>query len=319
MAGPASLSLDLDNQWSYLKNYGVGSWQSFPSYLDCLVPRVVEFFDRLDVKITVFVVGQDAALEKNHAALRSIAEAGHEIANHSFGHEQWLEHYTQEELDREFAMADEAIERATGQRPVGFRGPGFSMSKQVLQTLARRGYRYDATVFPNLLDPVIRLFFFALTKLPAEEKRKRHFGTLADAFRPMRPFRWALGAESLIEVPVTTLPLFRVPMHFSYLIYLASYSWAAARAYFAASIRLCRLTGVQPSLLLHPPEFLDGNDVAELAFYPGMKVPVGDKLAFLEWAIRYVERDFRMVTVEQHARDAEVSRDVPSLRFKTAG
>ena len=35
----ASLSLDLDNKWSYLKTHGDPGWESFPSYLGILVPR----------------------------------------------------------------------------------------------------------------------------------------------------------------------------------------------------------------------------------------------------------------------------------------
>ena len=37
----ASLSLDLDNLWSYLKVHGDPSWEGFPSYLDLVVPRVL--------------------------------------------------------------------------------------------------------------------------------------------------------------------------------------------------------------------------------------------------------------------------------------
>ena len=35
----ASFSLDLDNKWSYMKTHGDAGWESFPSYLDCIVPR----------------------------------------------------------------------------------------------------------------------------------------------------------------------------------------------------------------------------------------------------------------------------------------
>ena len=86
----ASLSLDLDNKWSYLKTHGDPGWESFPSYLDTLVPRVLQFLSQRNLKITFFVVGQDAALEKNHTALKAIAAAGHEIGNHSFSHEPWF-------------------------------------------------------------------------------------------------------------------------------------------------------------------------------------------------------------------------------------
>ena len=66
----ASLSLDLDNKWSYMKTNGDEGWESFPSYLDVVVPRFLDMLDELDLSITVFIVGQDAAMESNHAALR---------------------------------------------------------------------------------------------------------------------------------------------------------------------------------------------------------------------------------------------------------
>jgi len=87
MKNLASVSLDLDNQWSYMKTNGDAGWEDFPSYLDLVVPRILSFLKERDLKITFFVIGQDAALEKNREAITSIAEAGHEIANHSFNHE----------------------------------------------------------------------------------------------------------------------------------------------------------------------------------------------------------------------------------------
>src|SRR5579871_1159078 len=133
----ASLSLDLDNKWSYMKTHGDAGWESFPSYLDVVVPRFLEMLAAHRLTITVFVVGQDAALEKNHSALASISAAGHEIGNHSFHHEPWLHLYSEAELETEISSAEEHLERATGQRPVGFRGPGFSLSETTLQVLGR--------------------------------------------------------------------------------------------------------------------------------------------------------------------------------------
>ena len=122
----ASLSLDLDNQWSYMKTHGDPGWESFPSYFDVVVPRILELLAELNLTITFFVVGQDAALEKNHRVLQSIVEAGHEIGNHSYRHEVWLHLYSQEDLETELQDAQEAISGVTGHLPLGFRGPGFS-------------------------------------------------------------------------------------------------------------------------------------------------------------------------------------------------
>src|SRR5205823_8395836 len=107
----ASLSLDLDNKWSYLKTHGDRGWESFPSYLDTVVPRIVEMLRELELRVTVFVVGQDAALARNHAALALLGEAGHEIGNHSFQHEPWLSRYSDRQLDEELSSAERAIER----------------------------------------------------------------------------------------------------------------------------------------------------------------------------------------------------------------
>ncbi|MCC6452727.1 MAG: polysaccharide deacetylase family protein, partial [Acidobacteria bacterium] len=134
-----------------MKTHGDSGWETFPSYLDRVVPRALSFLEKYDQKITFFIVGQDAELEKNHAALRSIADAGHEIGNHSFHHEPWLHLYSKEQLVEEFERSEEAIENATGRRPKGFRGPGFSLSPTVLETLAERGYDFDCSTFPTYI------------------------------------------------------------------------------------------------------------------------------------------------------------------------
>ncbi len=120
----ASLSLDLDNLWSYMKTHGDPKWDSFPTYLDTVVPRFLTLLDEVGVKITVFVVGQDAALEENHRALRSIVEAGHEIGNHSFHHEPWLHLYSPDEIVAEFERAERAIETGDGRPDQGLSRPG---------------------------------------------------------------------------------------------------------------------------------------------------------------------------------------------------
>ena len=68
----ASLSLDLDNKWSYMKTHGDAGWETFPSYLDAIVPRALKFLNERDLNITFFIVGQDAALDKNREALAQI-------------------------------------------------------------------------------------------------------------------------------------------------------------------------------------------------------------------------------------------------------
>ncbi|GAC1492498.1 MAG: polysaccharide deacetylase family protein [Vulcanimicrobiaceae bacterium] len=306
----ASLSLDLDNEWAYLKTHGDPKWDVFPTYLDVVVPRFLRVLDDLDQRITVFIVGQDAALAKNRTALRSIATGGHEIGNHSFHHEPWLQHYTTEQIEAEIATATDAIADATGVRPVGFRGPGFTLSRGTLDALAARDYRYDCSTFPTYIGPLARAYYFMTSKLtPAErEQRKALFGSMTEGRRPLRQYAWDLGdpgARKLLEIPVTTFPVLKIPIHFSYVLYLATVAPPLAIAYFRAALLACRALRISPSLLLHPLDFMDGTDVATLAFFPAMAMPKERKLAVLKQALRAYRDLFEVVAVGEHATALE--------------
>lgn len=301
----ASLSLDLDNKWSYMKTHGDPGWDSYPSYLDLVVPRFLEVLRELDLKITVFIVGQDAVQEKNHAALASITEAGHEVGNHSFHHEPWLHLYTDEEIERELSSAEEIIEQITDSRPIGFRGPGYSFSSSVLRVLASRGYLYDASTFPTFLGPVARAYYFFKSRLSKEQKkeRKQLFGKISEGFRPLRPYSWKTPDGPILEIPVTTMPVFRIPMHLSYILYLAQYSQTLAKTYFRFALFLCRLRGISPSLLLHPLDFLGGDDEPDLSFFPAMQMTGTRKTRLVAEVLSIFSNQFRVVPMREHARE----------------
>lgn len=303
----ASLSLDLDNLWSYMKTHGDPGWERFPSYLDLVVPISLDLLAEFGLRITYFIVGQDAALPKNANALRTIAKAGHEIGNHSFKHEPWLHLYSPAEIDSELAKAETAIQEATGQRPYGFRGPGFSLSRATLDSLARRGYRYDASTFPTFLGPLARAYYFRKAKLSREERRRRKalFGRFSEGFRALNPYRWELGGARLLEIPVTTMPVLKVPFHLSYIVYLAAYSPRLAQAYFETALRLCRLFGVTPSLLLHPLDFIGKGEVPGLDFFPGMNMEGAAKRAIVREVLFRYTRRFNVVSVGEHAAQSE--------------
>ncbi len=299
----ASLSLDLDNQWSYMRTHGDAGWEAFPSYLDRVVPRALAILARHGLRITFFVVGQDAALAANRAPLAALAAAGHEIGNHSFHHLPWLHLYSEGEIEAELAQAEDAIAEATGFRPRGFRGPGFSLSAATLSVLARRGYRYDASTFPTFLGPLARAYYLLGTRLGRGERRQRQrlFGTWSEGLRPLAPYHWRLGERRLLEIPVTTLPGLRTPIHLSYLLYLGAFSPALARRYLALALALCRRSGFGPSLLLHPLDFLSAEEVPELAYFPAMRRPLAGKLEQLTGHLEAFAREFEVLSVGEHA------------------
>jgi hypothetical protein len=81
-----------------------------------------------------------------------------------------------------------------------------------------------------------------------------------------------------------------------------------AKTYFKSALRFCKLNGIEPSLLLHPLDFLGADDVAELAFFPGMSLPGGRKVALAEELLRWMGKKFQCVTMDQHAQHIQQRR-----------
>jgi peptidoglycan/xylan/chitin deacetylase (PgdA/CDA1 family) len=315
----ANLSLDLDNEWAYLKTHGDPIWESYPSYLNIVVPRILHSLAARKLLITVFVVGQDAALEYNQEALAQIANAGHEIGNHSLHHEPWLHLFSEQDLEQELAEAERHIQAATGQKPTGFRGPGYSQSSTMLRVLARRGYTYDASSLPSFIGPIARAYYFATGQFDAEQRERlnRLFGSWKDGLRPLKPYYWRFDGISLLEMPVTTFPIFRVPIHLSYVMYLAGFSTTLAQVYFNTALWMCRLLKVEPSILLHPLDFLGGEDVPRLRFFPSMKMTSEQKIAIVNRCLDSLIHLFDVRPVGEHAAIATTRTNLMEVKLSS--
>jgi peptidoglycan/xylan/chitin deacetylase (PgdA/CDA1 family) len=102
------------------------------------LPRILELLAGAEVRATFFVEGLNAELYPD--ALRSIADAGHEVAFHGWQHEQWSELSLDEERES-FERGVTALD-ALGLRPVGFRPPGGDLTPATLGLLREFGFEY---------------------------------------------------------------------------------------------------------------------------------------------------------------------------------
>ncbi len=306
----ASISLDLDNQWSYMKTHGDKGWETFPSYFDKFIPDFLQILESFNLKITFFVIGQDAALEKNRIFLKLIASSGHEIANHSFNHDPFIQLYNKDELNEEIVKAENAIVEATGIKPIGFRGPGFSWGKDLFEVLLNNGYAYDASTFPTFLGPLARKFYFASAKLTSEEKEKLKnlYGGFSEGFRSINPYFWKVNGRNIREIPVSTFPLLKFPVHLSYLLYLAKYSEKLMLFYLKSAIKLAKLTKTEMSFLLHPTDILGGDVVPELIFFPGMELSTSRKKEIFAKILRILNSNFTLVPMKDHAEKTKYNK-----------
>lgn len=300
----ASISLDLDNMWSYMKTHGDAGWEKFPSYFDIFIPHILDVLDQLNLKITFFIVGKDAALDKNRYALTLLIERGHEIGNHSLHHEPWLHLYPKDRIKREILEAEEKILYVTGQKPIGFRGPGFSWNSDLIETLADNSYLYDASTFPTYLGPLARAYYFWTSHLTAEEKNQRMalFGSFKEGMKPIKPYYWQVNSGArLLEIPVTTIPIIKTPFHLSYLMYLSRFSFKFMFLYLKTALALCRITQTEMSFLLHPLDLLGDDQVPELAYFPGMDLDTKRKSELFKKVIRTLSNHFTLVNMSTHA------------------
>jgi ring-1,2-phenylacetyl-CoA epoxidase subunit PaaD len=146
----ATLSLDLDDTWAYLRAHG-GDWEQAPSILGLVTDRCLALCDRLGLRMTVFVVGRDLEFRHGREAVRAFALQGHEVGSHSYLHRAELPDAAPEDISRDLRATNEAINGLLDVRPLGFRCPSFGSSPALRTALREEGFVYDASLLPTFI------------------------------------------------------------------------------------------------------------------------------------------------------------------------
>jgi len=97
---------------------------------------------------TFFIVGQIA--ESHPKLVRDLADAGHEIASHSWDHRR-VHLHTPDTFREDLRRSKAALEQAGGREVVGYRAPTFSITQATawaVDVLAEAGFKYDSSIFP---------------------------------------------------------------------------------------------------------------------------------------------------------------------------
>jgi polysaccharide deacetylase family protein (PEP-CTERM system associated) len=146
-----ALTVDVEDYFQVSAFDGVvprSHWDRFERRVVANTHRLLDLFDAAGVHATFFVLGWVS--EREPALVRAIADGGHEIGSHGYGHRLLYEQNARifaEDLRR----AKRSIEDASGRAVLGYRAPSFSItrgSQWALDVLAEQGYAYDASVFP---------------------------------------------------------------------------------------------------------------------------------------------------------------------------
>jgi polysaccharide deacetylase family protein (PEP-CTERM system associated) len=109
---------------------------------------LLKLLDKYDVKATFFILGKVA--EKIPEYIKLLHEAGHEIGSHGYSHTM-LNKLGKAGFEDEIKRSTVILRSVTGEQPLGFRAPSFSLDQSTawaLEILEKYGYCYDSSIFP---------------------------------------------------------------------------------------------------------------------------------------------------------------------------
>lgn len=163
-------------------------WSSRPSRLAGSIDSLLELLDRRSVRGTFFVLGW-VAVHRPEVVV-AIAEAGHEIASHGFGHER-VTSLDNAAFREDVRSSKHALEDLIGKQIFGYRAPSFSIvpgREWAFDVLVEEGYAYDSSLFPI---------------------RRRGYGYPGS---PRIPHFIKRPAGRIAEFPLATTSFFRYPV-----------------------------------------------------------------------------------------------------------
>ena len=190
------LSIDVEDYYhvsAFEKVSPPSSWTEFESRVAQNTDKILNIIATFDVKATFFVLGWVARFSPR--LVKKIAEMGHEIASHGYGHQR-VPTQTRQEFREDVRQSKSLLEDLIGKEVKGYRAPSYSICLNTLwafDELVEAGYSYDSSVFPIQHDfygiPDWPRFPFALQRIEGN---------------------WAPGCTQnlnceIIEVPISTL------------------------------------------------------------------------------------------------------------------
>jgi polysaccharide deacetylase family protein (PEP-CTERM system associated) len=181
-----AMTIDVEDYFHVSAFEGVvrpADWDSYDRRVAGNTRRLLEIFDRANIRATFFVLGWVA--DREPSLVRAIVASGHELASHGYGH-RLIYHQEPSAFRDDVRRAKVLLEQLAGVAIRGYRAPSFSVtprSRWALDVLLEEGYTYDASVFP------IRHDRYGMPGAP------RH------------PYLERTSAGAIVEAPATTVRL----------------------------------------------------------------------------------------------------------------
>ncbi len=146
--GRYALHVDLDGAEHVYRAHGIEYPFQDDQLFETGLKNALKFFSEMEIRATLFVIGEDLHSSRKTEILKEAVFQGHEIASHSLTHQK-LTTLTREQRRREIFESRELISTKLGVTVEGFRAPGFDINREILELIDEAGYKYDSSVFPS--------------------------------------------------------------------------------------------------------------------------------------------------------------------------
>jgi peptidoglycan/xylan/chitin deacetylase (PgdA/CDA1 family) len=249
------------------------------------IEKALSFFDELGIRATFFIVAKDLKSESKKGLIKRLAGLGHEIACHGMEH-AYLNSMTDEEVYMEIVSSKKLIETELGITLNGFKAPGFAANRRMVKFLEEAHYDYDSSVFGSLAA-----FAMQLASGVVYDKKGMTFAPNRP-YRPSRDNIFKRGTSDIVEIPVTVLPVLRLPMHFSY-------AALGGKLYSSMTRMALKLSGAgYVNYLFHPLDFLDRKSIGSDARIYGIDIAAETKLSMAGEMIRFLKDHYEIMTTK---------------------
>lgn len=151
--GPHILTVALEDYYqvgAFNRVIQRGQWYRFERRIEYSTNRALDLLDQFHARATFFVLGWIA--DTMPELVRQVTERGHEIASKGYYHRN-IGQLTPAEFRDDLARARESLERAGGNRVLGYRVADRWLKPHdlwALDVLAEEGYEYDSSIGPIL-------------------------------------------------------------------------------------------------------------------------------------------------------------------------
>ena len=203
-----AVHVDCDNLWIYETEFGVPLSDHQDLIYTQALPTLLDVFARWNIRATFFVIGKELQRPTCVEFCRAAVARGHRLGNHSFSHRVDFSRLSASDKRQEIVSADQAIRDATGQKPIGFRSPGYHIDRDIIATLANSGYRYDSSILPGPAGLMMKIYMTMIGR----GGNGKSFGPWTAIFASQQARLINAGAH-IWEFPIATFPRWRLPIH----------------------------------------------------------------------------------------------------------